>query len=672
MSKSKLLEIEQNIVVDEVRAKRAKKSVFNSDLPTDKKSLKKTFELNTLLKPLLYFVFAVFLEFINFICLSIYHASSIDFGIFPQYFLLDVGVILILTGIIYLVQNKIAQNVFFYLFLSFQIIINVVNGSLFNKQGIFLNLDLFNMVGEAVQAFSWQFVDFVSLSLNIVMLIVIIVVQITFDSFVSKKFVSKRVRRLPLFLALFVAYSGLGFASYYTQRSLFSDDITFLYESKYSYPSMMNNFGTYGLIVNELASTIFPEDTSAYTDEILANAKNGVTEANPDAPLYGDNLIVLMLESFDSFVIDPYNTPTLYSLMQDGIYMSNFLSNNKTNISEILALMGYQPNSLTLSLKSDSGLASKYSLPNLFDDMGYTTNYFHSYLTYYYNRGTVNKNIGFDNVYGLEHANFENKNTTFGNWNREEDFLNAMIDKIAPTDEPFFSFYLTVATHGAYGNHLSGFDDCFETYDNNLNNLKNYWAEETSYIFPESDTLAQQYLRELKARAIDTDNIISSLIDHLKETGLMENTTLVIYADHNSYFNNLAYIIRGTSVSDYSNTYSYTVPLIIYSEKLDSQKIDDFCTTADIYTTICDLYGLPYNTFMCQGRSIFDETASTFVWSYLSGYYTEKFYSSDGMNVIKLDSNATDEELAEFKSKLKEFIQKELLLDKAIKYDIKV
>ena len=76
--------------------------VFEDNFSADKNSKSKTFDFSTLLKPLLYFVFAILLEVINFVSLDFYHASSINFGLFPKYFLLDIGVFLIFTVLIYL------------------------------------------------------------------------------------------------------------------------------------------------------------------------------------------------------------------------------------------------------------------------------------------------------------------------------------------------------------------------------------------------------------------------------------------------------------------------------------------------------------------------------------------------------------------------------------------
>ena len=41
---------------------------------------------------------------------------------------------------------------------------------------------------------------------------------------------------------------------------------------------------------------------------------NSTVDRDITASLYGDNLIVIMLESFEWFAIDPYNTPHLWAL----------------------------------------------------------------------------------------------------------------------------------------------------------------------------------------------------------------------------------------------------------------------------------------------------------------------------------------------------------------------
>ena len=128
---------------------------------------------------------------------------------------------------------------------------------------------------------------------------------------------------------------------------------------------------------------------------------------------------MICLESFDSFAIDPYNTPNLWELINgNSIYMSNFYGKNQTNVSEAISILGFMPNDSIYNAESDS-LASKNSLANLFNDLGYTTSYFHSYSGDFYNRKEVMKNMGFQNLYFIEDADFDNISTEFNDWSLE-------------------------------------------------------------------------------------------------------------------------------------------------------------------------------------------------------------------------------------------------------------
>ena len=50
--------------------------------------------------------------------------------------------------------------------------------------------------------------------------------------------------------------------------------------------------------------------------------------------------------------------------------------------------------------------------------------------------------------------------------------------------------------------------------------MKKYWEEETDFIYPE-DSLSQKYLRELKSRAIDTDNMVELLLNFDNDNEIM-------------------------------------------------------------------------------------------------------------------------------------------------------
>ena len=198
---------------------------------------------------------------------------------------------------------------------------------------------------------------------------------------------------------------------------------------------------------------------TASLTNMLTRIKKGEVEKNEAATLFDQNLIMICMESIDQFALDPYNTPTLWNLCYGdefkntagkGIFLDNFYSKNKTNISEDISLLGYVAKTTMFNAEKDS-ISVKYSLPNLFKALGYKTNYFHSFKKDFYSRSTINKNIGFENLYFLEDIDFENKNLNFNTWNSEVDFFNAAKDKMIPTDgNKFFSFYMTVSGHGTY------------------------------------------------------------------------------------------------------------------------------------------------------------------------------------------------------------------------------
>ena len=75
--------------------------------------------------------------------------------------------------------------------------------------------------------------------------------------------------------------------------------------------------------------------TNTQKTDLATQVKNSTKQINTNASLYGDNLIVIMMESFEWFAIDPYNTPTLWDIKTNsGISFENFYAKNKTNISE--------------------------------------------------------------------------------------------------------------------------------------------------------------------------------------------------------------------------------------------------------------------------------------------------------------------------------------------------
>ena len=54
----------------------------------------------------------------------------------------------------------------------------------------------------------------------------------------------------------------------------------------------MQQFGTYGFYLKDVVNTISPPNSDVSKEECLKLIEKGDTELNPDALMYGDNLIV--------------------------------------------------------------------------------------------------------------------------------------------------------------------------------------------------------------------------------------------------------------------------------------------------------------------------------------------------------------------------------------------
>ena len=163
---------------------------------------------------------------------------------------------------------------------------------------------------------------------------------------------------------------------------------------------------------------------------------------------------------------------------------------------------------------------------------------------------------------------------------------------------------------------------------------------------------------------MDTDRMLENLFKHLKSTGLNENTTVILYSDHNAFYHDLTYKIKGTNIGEYDNQTSYTVPFMIYSKKLNSQNINRFCSAYDLYPTISGLFGLGFNSVYAQGVDVVSTpNTNTFYMSYLTGFYDANCYSKDMSCLKKYTGSLESADVTKFKEKACTFFYKQKILE---------
>lgn len=622
--------------------------------------------------PILFIIFAVILEMINFLYLGFQNSNG-DLLVFPTYFLFDLGIICMLAGVIYLVTNRVAMDVLYYIFLGFQAFMNIANATMYGVFGDILSFDLLRLGAEATAAVSAEFIDWWSIVINFLAFGVILAVTIIFEQKEKGTITYKKVTVPVVFLAVFVLFQGLGAGLFALETNSLQVSVSAETEIEKSDEYLWDNFqfkldafkkfGYYGFYTKSVLKLIFKdkvEDESVYVEYI----DDGYVAKNEDAPLYGDNLIVILCESLDWYAIDPYNTPTLWKLVggEDTMVFKEFYGRNRTNISEAITLLGGVSKNIMNDTVCKTGYEFQYSLPNLFKSTtngeDVVTSYFHPNNGSFYDRiDTHGKDgIGFDNLYFIEDYTGEQEFTKFGEWIQDIDFISNLIDEFMPQDKRFLSFFASLSTHGAYTYDQKYFDEYYQIFDENYDKFSEWFTENTSFIIPEDEGDFEQF-RRYKSSMIDFERTVAYILDELENRNLKDNTSILFFADHNSYFSNLCYKIKGVDKEDYSNTYINNIPMFIYSPKLENEwggEFDNlqntFCNHYDLLPTICDLYGLPSNTNLFQGYSIFsDEIENTIFVSNLSGMFTKNIFSFNISDVVIVGENVTLEEIDKFK-----------------------
>ncbi len=375
--------------------------------------------------------------------------------------------------------------------------------------------------------------------------------------------------------------------------------------------------------------------------------------------------------------LSPEFTPNIYSLIygdeyltdgsntnrsNDSLFARNFFSKNKTNLSEGLGIIGYYPVADHLKSTTDKDNPNLdsfgYSMPNVLSKLGYTTSYIHSNKINFYDRDETHSSLGFDYVIGKDNVKdkdgkyvYTGDDLRWGRWDNEGEFAKNAIDYIIPTnynEKPFYSFYLNVSSHGAYNEESNKYDkDVLKYY-----NLIKYGANncdidaDTGYYVPNKslenklqngDKLTREDYSNFYNNVCDSyadtypeiceeivyymcgakglDDAVGVIVDKLKEYNIYDKTTILLYSDHNAYYDNLSNNFKNIPVEDTKNYNElYSVPMIIsspglkkYNKNNGNAFIDNyrFCSAYDIIPTLFDLLGIKFNENLYVGHSLF-------------------------------------------------------------------
>ena len=318
-------------------------------------------------------------------------------------------------------------------------------------------------------------------------------------------------------------------------------------------------------------------------------------QINPNSELFGvakdQNIIVISLESLQEFAINlevngEEVTPFLNQFIQECYYFNNFYqqtSQGKTSDAEFIT-----ENSLYAADRGSAFYAKSQnqyeSLASIFKGQGYYTAVFHANEKEFWNRETMYEALGFDHFFD-ESAFLVNEENSFGWGLTDEAFFEQTLDYLKGLPQPFYAKLLTLTNHYP-----------FEI------------PEQYQYISPgeTNNEIVNHYITTVRY----LDEALKSFITNLKESGLYDNTIIVMYGDHyglsESYYEDLAILLQEEEITLNRHLDLQRVPFIIH---LPNQEEGEVVSTVsgqiDMKPTLLNLVGLPVNAYINFGQDLF-------------------------------------------------------------------
>ena len=338
----------------------------------------------------------------------------------------------------------------------------------------------------------------------------------------------------------------------------------------------------------------------------------------------GKNVVFVIMESTDDWLITPEDTPTLYRLMGQSIRFTEFYTPGfgsvRTLNSEFCFNSGiYLPTTgeyVSDYLENDFS----HAMVAQFAAKGYTGQVFHYNTSEFYSRGLMEPAFGYDGY---------NSYTEIAE-NEEELLSETFLFDNEGLNRLFFRSGLTFNTVITRSAHLPyDYDDAQSAYALSL-----YPQYKGKYGSEEEDCA--------RAKIRLVDDFFTRLIEELEKNGQLDNTVIIGVADHYAMgYSNIEELLSFSGIS--LEILVERTPCFIWSADGPAIEVDKTLNTTDLLPTLLNLWGIdsPY-TYL--GQDAFDPN--------YQGYalFPDGSWISDGV-VCTVDVDGKIQVLANAKNK---------------------
>ena len=422
--------------------------------------------------------------------------------------------------------------------------------------------------------------------------------------------------------------------------------------------SIVMEFGIYIYQANDAVSciktkvnTMFGYDEAAKTFREYYSGKER-SESNKYTNIFeGKNVLVIHGESIQGFTMNlRFNgedlTPNVNRLASEGIYFNNFYAEESTGTSSDSEFTF----ATSLMPASNGTVFMNYfnrdyvTIQKLLKEKGYYTFSMHGNSGSAWNRDIMHKNMGYDKFYSKKEYKIDEE---IGLGLSDKSFFSQSMDKLDTINNKYDKWYglLIMLT-----NHTP-FSD-IGNYSNYSVNIKNEDGTELSYL---EGTKMGNYLKSVHY----ADEAIGQLLNDLEEKGMLDDTIIVLYGDHDAKlkrgeFEKLYYseyvdrvLIDPSkkidSIDDYTYELNRKVPFIIWSkDKLNTDYVNTFDKVMgmiDVSPTLENMLGT-YNPY-ALGHDIFSTDENVVVFPSGNWMTNKLYYNSSKKEYKQLDTSSS-------------------------------
>ncbi|MEG2457335.1 MAG: LTA synthase family protein [Bacilli bacterium] len=650
-----------------IRIKKLTNKIFNS--------IKKYFTTNVL-----FITFVIFTLLIDIIL----RFTTVGLVVSIRPIISDMAFALFIGSIGYLIKPKNQIKYYFILTLlfSFLAIVNSIYYSFFMSYISVNLLSTLSMVGEVTGAVSSKLnlKHFIYIIFPVMLLLIHYALkkrkyykEIT--ALVNGKIMIKKTLLSALLLTCVLAITLRG------------NDIS-AFQKQWNREYVVQQFGIYVYTIDDLVQSLEPKFTSLFGYDEAArefrefySKREYYKEKNKFTNEFkGKNIIFVHMESIQSFLVDlKVNdieiTPNINRLTKEGIYFSSFypqISVGTSADTEFTLNTGIMPSS------SGTVFVNFYdreyeSLEKKFKEMGYYTFSMHANNGDYWNRNLMHKSLGYDKFYSKDSFNVT-KDNKIGLGLSDKEFFNQgipIIKKISQDNKNFFGTVITLTNHSPFSDPKAfgdlNWSKTVDVVDNGVTTQK---------VVPYLEgTEMGNYLKS----AHYADEALGQLINQLRSEGILDNTVIALYGDHEARMNKKQfdylynYDLLTENIKDkedptyisfdnYKSELMKNTPFIIYNgTKNYNLEVKNVMGMYDVMPTIANMFGFDFKYAL--GNDIFSKSEKIVIFPNGNFLTNKVYYNSLRDEYILLTNEPIESDYIE---RLKKYTVERLDISKGI------